>query len=142
MAPLTSVVLGSLLVYATHAEKHGVQVVSYHFLHTILYFFITFIYTYIKILSRLVSCCSRELITAYLIHLLVHLRIHNCIVSSPRTVIHQIWKNRMWLAGYRIYYVSGCVPSDHSPLVIFPIKIEKVSALDVWTWVKLRRRNG
>ncbi|CAI0465811.1 unnamed protein product [Linum tenue] len=28
MAPLTSVVLGSVLVYFTHAEKHGVQVVS------------------------------------------------------------------------------------------------------------------
>ena len=28
MAPLTSVILGSLLVYLTHAEKHGVQVVS------------------------------------------------------------------------------------------------------------------
>ncbi|KAF9682917.1 hypothetical protein SADUNF_Sadunf05G0157700 [Salix dunnii] len=29
MAPLTSVVLGSLLVYLTHAEKHGVQVIGY-----------------------------------------------------------------------------------------------------------------
>lgn len=28
MAPLTSVILGSVLVYLTHAEKHGVQVVS------------------------------------------------------------------------------------------------------------------
>ncbi|XP_068650201.1 sulfate transporter 3.1-like [Aristolochia californica] len=28
-APLTSVVLGSLLVYLTHAEKHGVQVIGY-----------------------------------------------------------------------------------------------------------------
>lgn len=28
MAPLTSVILGSILVYFTHAEKHGVQVVS------------------------------------------------------------------------------------------------------------------
>ncbi|WCJ21576.1 sulfate transporter 3 1 [Euphorbia peplus] len=28
MAPLTSVVLGSLLVYFTHAEKHGVQVIG------------------------------------------------------------------------------------------------------------------
>ncbi|MBA0619658.1 hypothetical protein Godav_005476 [Gossypium davidsonii] len=28
MAPLTSVILGSLLVYLTHAEKHGVQVVT------------------------------------------------------------------------------------------------------------------
>lgn len=28
MAPLTSVILGSLLVFLTHAEKHGVQVVS------------------------------------------------------------------------------------------------------------------
>ncbi len=28
IAPLTSVILGSLLVYLTHAEKHGVQVVS------------------------------------------------------------------------------------------------------------------
>lgn len=28
MAPLASVILGSLLVYLTHAEKHGVQVVS------------------------------------------------------------------------------------------------------------------
>ncbi|OWM69365.1 hypothetical protein CDL15_Pgr006328 [Punica granatum] len=28
MAPLTSVVLGSLLVYLTHAEKHGVQVIG------------------------------------------------------------------------------------------------------------------
>lgn len=28
MAPLTSVILGSVLVYFTHAEKHGVQVVS------------------------------------------------------------------------------------------------------------------
>lgn len=28
MAPLTSVILGSLLVYLTHAERHGVQVVS------------------------------------------------------------------------------------------------------------------
>lgn len=27
MAPLTSVILGSLLVYLTHAEKHGVEVV-------------------------------------------------------------------------------------------------------------------
>ena len=30
MAPLTSVILGSILVYMTHAEKHGVQVVSEH----------------------------------------------------------------------------------------------------------------
>ncbi|CAN1279955.1 Sulfate transporter 3.1 [Linum perenne] len=29
MAPLTSVVLGSVLVYLTHAEKHGVQVYAY-----------------------------------------------------------------------------------------------------------------
>lgn len=29
MAPLTSVILGSLLVYFTHAEKHGVQVIGY-----------------------------------------------------------------------------------------------------------------
>ncbi|CAL9049006.1 unnamed protein product, partial [Musa banksii] len=29
-APLTSVILGSLLVYFTHAENHGVQVVSSH----------------------------------------------------------------------------------------------------------------
>ncbi|KAJ6306608.1 hypothetical protein OIU77_019967 [Salix suchowensis] len=29
MAPLTSVILGSLLVYLTHAEKHGVQVIGY-----------------------------------------------------------------------------------------------------------------
>ncbi|KAL0458181.1 UNVERIFIED_CONTAM: Sulfate transporter 3.1 [Sesamum latifolium] len=28
MAPLTSVILGSLLVYVTHAEKHGVQVIG------------------------------------------------------------------------------------------------------------------
>lgn len=28
MAPLTSVILGTLLVYLTHAEKHGVEVVS------------------------------------------------------------------------------------------------------------------
>ncbi|KAF6145211.1 hypothetical protein GIB67_041406 [Kingdonia uniflora] len=28
MAPLTSVILGSVLVYVTHAEKHGVQVVG------------------------------------------------------------------------------------------------------------------
>lgn len=28
MAPLTSVILGSILVYFTHAEKHGVQVVT------------------------------------------------------------------------------------------------------------------
>ena len=28
MAPLMSVILGSILVYLTHAEKHGVQVVS------------------------------------------------------------------------------------------------------------------
>ncbi|KAK7270285.1 hypothetical protein RIF29_23314 [Crotalaria pallida] len=28
MAPLTSVILGSLLVYSTHAEKHGVQVIG------------------------------------------------------------------------------------------------------------------
>lgn len=28
MAPLTSVILGSVLVYVTHAEKHGVEVVS------------------------------------------------------------------------------------------------------------------
>ncbi|XVE65959.1 hypothetical protein DITRI_Ditri08aG0042200 [Diplodiscus trichospermus] len=28
MAPLTSVILGSLLVYLTHAEKHGVQVIG------------------------------------------------------------------------------------------------------------------
>ncbi|MED6196065.1 Sulfate transporter 3.1 [Stylosanthes scabra] len=28
MAPLTSVILGSLLVYFTHAEKHGVQVIG------------------------------------------------------------------------------------------------------------------
>lgn len=27
MAPLMSVILGSILVYFTHAEKHGVQVV-------------------------------------------------------------------------------------------------------------------
>ncbi|XP_022868100.1 sulfate transporter 3.1-like [Olea europaea var. sylvestris] len=29
MAPLTSIVLGSLLVYLTHAEKHGIQVIGY-----------------------------------------------------------------------------------------------------------------
>ncbi|KAF8388100.1 hypothetical protein HHK36_026766 [Tetracentron sinense] len=29
MAPLTSVILGSLLVYLTHAEKHGVQVIGH-----------------------------------------------------------------------------------------------------------------
>ncbi|GLU08913.1 hypothetical protein SLE2022_257970 [Rubroshorea leprosula] len=29
MAPLTSVVLGSILVYLTHAEKHGVQVIGH-----------------------------------------------------------------------------------------------------------------
>ncbi|XP_021770306.1 sulfate transporter 3.1-like isoform X1 [Chenopodium quinoa] len=29
MAPLTSVILGSLLVYLTHAEKHGIQVIGY-----------------------------------------------------------------------------------------------------------------
>lgn len=29
MAPLTSVILGSLLVYLTHAERHGVQVIGY-----------------------------------------------------------------------------------------------------------------
>lgn len=29
MAPLTSVVLGSILVYFTHAEKHGVQVIGH-----------------------------------------------------------------------------------------------------------------
>ncbi|KAL1539735.1 Sulfate transporter 3.1 [Salvia divinorum] len=29
MAPLTSVILGSLLVYVTHAEKHGVQVIGH-----------------------------------------------------------------------------------------------------------------
>ncbi|KAK9139986.1 hypothetical protein Scep_009667 [Stephania cephalantha] len=29
MAPLLSVILGSLLVYVTHAEKHGVQVIGY-----------------------------------------------------------------------------------------------------------------
>ncbi|KAL8162710.1 hypothetical protein V2J09_014199 [Rumex salicifolius] len=29
MAPLTSVILGSLLVYSTHAEKHGVQVIGH-----------------------------------------------------------------------------------------------------------------
>ncbi|GMH25797.1 hypothetical protein Nepgr_027640 [Nepenthes gracilis] len=29
MAPLTSVILGSVLVYVTHAEKHGVQVIGY-----------------------------------------------------------------------------------------------------------------
>ncbi|KAK9083731.1 hypothetical protein Scep_030202 [Stephania cephalantha] len=29
MAPLTSVVLGSVLVYLTHAEKHGVQVIGH-----------------------------------------------------------------------------------------------------------------
>ncbi|CAF2268752.1 unnamed protein product [Brassica rapa] len=28
MAPLTSVILGSLLVYLTHAERHGVQVIG------------------------------------------------------------------------------------------------------------------
>ncbi|KAK8654260.1 hypothetical protein V6N13_128231 [Hibiscus sabdariffa] len=28
MAPLTSVILGSLLVYLTHAEKHGVQIIG------------------------------------------------------------------------------------------------------------------
>lgn len=28
MAPLTSVIFGSILVYVTHADKHGVQVVS------------------------------------------------------------------------------------------------------------------
>jgi len=28
MAPLTTVILGSILVYFTHAENHGVQVVS------------------------------------------------------------------------------------------------------------------
>jgi len=31
MAPLTSVILGSLLVYFTHAERHGVQVVLLNF---------------------------------------------------------------------------------------------------------------
>ncbi|KAH9785754.1 Sulfate transporter 3.1 [Citrus sinensis] len=29
MAPLTSVILGSLLVYLSHAERHGVQVIGY-----------------------------------------------------------------------------------------------------------------
>ncbi|GMP56340.1 hypothetical protein CsSME_00020872 [Camellia sinensis var. sinensis] len=29
MAPLMSIILGSLLVYLTHAEKHGVQVIGY-----------------------------------------------------------------------------------------------------------------
>ena len=29
MTPLTSVILGSLLVYFTHAERHGVQVVCF-----------------------------------------------------------------------------------------------------------------
>ncbi|KAK9137444.1 hypothetical protein Sjap_008038 [Stephania japonica] len=29
MAPLLSVIMGSLLVYVTHAEKHGVQVIGY-----------------------------------------------------------------------------------------------------------------
>ncbi|XP_043692626.1 sulfate transporter 3.1-like [Telopea speciosissima] len=29
MAPLTSVILGSLLVYLTHAEKHGIQVIGH-----------------------------------------------------------------------------------------------------------------
>ncbi|KAJ4955958.1 hypothetical protein NE237_012741 [Protea cynaroides] len=29
MAPLTSVILGSLLVYLTHAEKHGVQIIGH-----------------------------------------------------------------------------------------------------------------
>ncbi|XP_021905006.1 sulfate transporter 3.1-like [Carica papaya] len=29
MAPLTSVILGSILVYFTHAEKHGVEVIGY-----------------------------------------------------------------------------------------------------------------
>ncbi|XP_042006933.1 sulfate transporter 3.1-like [Salvia splendens] len=29
MAPLTSVILGSILVYVTHAEKHGVQVIGH-----------------------------------------------------------------------------------------------------------------
>ncbi|WJZ87148.1 hypothetical protein VitviT2T_006550 [Vitis vinifera] len=29
MAPLTSVILGSILVYMTHAEKHGVQVIGH-----------------------------------------------------------------------------------------------------------------
>ncbi|XP_022748964.1 sulfate transporter 3.1-like [Durio zibethinus] len=29
MAPLTSVILGSILVYLTHAEKHGVQVIGH-----------------------------------------------------------------------------------------------------------------
>lgn len=28
MAPLTSVILGTILVYITHAEKHGVAVVT------------------------------------------------------------------------------------------------------------------
>lgn len=28
VAPLMSVIIGSLLVYFTHAEKHGIQVVS------------------------------------------------------------------------------------------------------------------
>jgi hypothetical protein len=31
MTPLASVILGSVLVYFTHAENHGVQVVSQHF---------------------------------------------------------------------------------------------------------------
>jgi len=35
MAPLTSVILGSLLVYFTHAEKHGVEVVSVIFILSI-----------------------------------------------------------------------------------------------------------
>jgi len=35
MAPLTSVILGSVLVYFTHAEKHGVEVVSVIFISSI-----------------------------------------------------------------------------------------------------------
>lgn len=31
MAPLTSVILGSVLVYFTKAEKHGVEVVNIHY---------------------------------------------------------------------------------------------------------------
>lgn len=40
MAPLTSVILGSVLVYLTHAEKHGVQVVSTPILEVIFIFHI------------------------------------------------------------------------------------------------------
>lgn len=43
LAPLISVILGSVLVYLTHAEKHGVPVVSHpfinhDFLHVLLLF--------------------------------------------------------------------------------------------------------